>query len=974
MPKLYDFPTEFRIVDVEGVVLDAAGDFIVVEEPKDYSALRMKLERLKGSADEPRHGFNFEYGDPETPLVFIKAAGYQLIYDIFTLRGEASNILFQFGTVNPVFDVKFQAKLDFETYERSWTNGEPRIKINVVAESVVYKLNSRQETKVNLLTNRDFDKVALTPLVMQEHFWHGKVIKKGSRFDGGQETDVRYNPATREYRDNEVFFVTMPTEQTFNEIDAFAYNLDDLFPDEGDMDGFFHFNAPDDGKYRILYKGAPSLAVDFYNNNSNGTDVVLELCYKIGESGTIVVLQSERGTVGDGNVFYVANGSLVSNGRVNSEIYEVDFEVNLVKDANFYFFYRYRNDPESSDIGDNPRRREIAFIGSGSVNGEFVPYLEVIGFTQPVTTPVKVLPIFEVLNRILEVNTGLRNPLISNYYGRTDLGYAVNGCGSKRWLTNGTAIRQFDTTNREPEIDFKSTIQSLACIDDIGFGFEKQSGVIKVVMEPSDHFYNDAEIMQIDRVISYREAIADEIIFNELIIAFAKYIDEELNTLDAFNTRGEHLTPVNTKMLKLELLSEFIADAYSIEYTRRQQFENSPTESWRYDNDIFITDYVDIIGMRGGPGIDTLNYGGNSTVSNDSVITIPLIIPELEDLVSFEYTPVSSGVLTQYTVDSVVFNLVNNQTIITVNEATTQQLGNALFTFTGGFSFKRPESDQAFSTVDNLISPETTYNLRMSLKRILLKHAQWINSGLHWKQPEDIIQTTFLDHNKTLTTQLREGFACLGGDLNRILLDESADLSLSDLANFGRYFIPIRVEYEAELRFEENEYIRKALTGQSPDDNNYGYLSILNEDGGYTKVYPSLHEFMPVSAKVEGWGYQKFDGEIIPAPEPEPEPECDCPAQSDYKADSITGDKFAEDITFTFNFIGAFTFCEGYSVKVNGVESPFIDALVFGGTETNVQVTYSGDIEAEEFIITLGDGEACELVTISILQEDLTII
>lgn len=859
MPKLYDLPVEFRIVDVEGVVLDNPGDYLVVQEPKDFRGFRMVLERLKGKNDEPRHGFNFDYGEPKTPMVFIKAAGYQLIQDIYDIKGNDAKILIEFGSVNPSYVNRFRAFIDGNTYKVEWVNHMPRITMNVENEAIVYKLSSRQEAKVNLLTDRDFDKNALTPLEMEEHYWHGKVIKKSSRFESNSLSTVSYFDGARKYRDNEVFFISIPNTEIFNDLNSFAYNLDDLFADEGDMDGFFHLNAPDDGQYLLKYKGAPTLSVDFYNSSSNGTDVVLELCYKIGENGTINVLQSERGEVSDGNVFYGNYGNLSANGRVADQIFEVEEAINLKKDDNLYVFYRYRNDPEVFDAFDSPRRREFAFIADGSVNGAFTQFLQIEGFTAPVTTLVKVLPIFESLNRLIAVNTGLNNPLISNYYGRTDLGYAADGCGSKRWFTNGSAIRNFEVDGRPPELSLQTALRSLAAIDDIGFGFEKHGDDIKVVMEESEHFYQDKEIMKIDRMIKYHEEIADELIYNEIVVEFAKYINEELNTLDSFHTKAEHLTPIESKALKLNLFIDFITDPYSFEYTRRQQFEDSPTEAWRYDNDIFITDWVEITGIKGGTSASNrLNYQGQVFIGNDSVITIPLVIPELIDLTTISWVPIG-GVLTEYTVDSVVFNENDGTTIITVVEATSQQSGSTEFIFGDGFSFKRPESDQAFSTVDNLISPATTYNLRMSLKRIMMKHAKWINSGLHYKDGTDIIQTTTVDHNKTLETQFREGESCLGGDLNRILLNESADLTLNDLKSFGRYFIPLKVHYEAELKFEENEYLRKALTGVNEDDVNYGYISVLNEEGGYTKVFVNKHEYMPFSSKIIGWGYKKYN-------------------------------------------------------------------------------------------------------------------
>ena len=74
---------EFRLIDLDGVVLTNAGDFIEVEEPKDYESTNLVLERITNQENIPRHGFNFSYGDPETPIIFIRASGYELLQAIY---------------------------------------------------------------------------------------------------------------------------------------------------------------------------------------------------------------------------------------------------------------------------------------------------------------------------------------------------------------------------------------------------------------------------------------------------------------------------------------------------------------------------------------------------------------------------------------------------------------------------------------------------------------------------------------------------------------------------------------------------------------------------------------------------------------------------------------------------------------------------------------------------------------------------
>lgn len=838
---------EFRIIDTDGVVLASAGDSIEVEEPKDYEGTNLILTRITNQENVPRHGFNFSYGDPETPYIFIKAAGYQLIQDLYEAKGNDAQAEYQFLATD-VRDNSIKADiryyLDFNTYERSWVSGEPRIQLTVINESISYKIKSRYETVVNLLASKDMDGNSITPLVMDENYWHAKVILKESLYTGlcGKITSGSLSGLTNPTfsgAENEIFVVGFPNDKIKDDIPSINYNGEPVYFADYPVDGFFHFSAPDEGKYNISLRLFPQLQIGFDGGQVTGVtnDAVLRAYYMVGEQ-----------TLNDATLLAEwtdAGGSSKTVFNVKPDNTYVDsLQLKLKKGDNFYLFYQYEQ--VENNLGGNPRPRDFNFFHPSTDNE-----IEVVALTRPQTTLVRSIDIYDFINRTLEIISGQQNILVSDFYNTE--------CGSQRWLTNGYQVRQYEADERPPESSMEDLIDTLYMIDGIGWGYEKIGGEVKVRMEKSDYFYNDAEILKIDSVFSYKEEIADELIINQLIFQFQDYIEEELNTLDSFTTKAEYLTPIFTNFLKMEVFCEYIADAYSIEYTRRQQFNESPTDSWKYDNNIFIVDWVEITGLKGGTSApNRLNYLGTATISNDSIVTIPMIIPELVDLTLISWTPIG-GSLTEYTVNDVSFDEVDGTTIITVDEATTQQSGATEFIFGGGFSFKRPESDQAFETVNNLISPSTTYNLRMSMKRILMKHAKWINSGLNYKEATDVVQNTFYDRNKTLETQFRSDVTCVGGDLNKILLKENEDLALSDYQNFARYFIPLRIIYEGELSFEENDYIRKALNGQSPDNNNYGYLSIKNEEGTYTKVYPNEHIFKPISGKIEGNGYKKYD-------------------------------------------------------------------------------------------------------------------
>jgi hypothetical protein len=869
--KLYDKQTEFRIYDTNGVVL-SAGAFEVINEPKDYAALEMKLERIIAQNGNPRHGFNFEYGDPETPIIFVRNSGYELLQQIFDVKGTDSQVRFEFGVYEPTYSPKFIANLDFNTYERAWVNGIPRIKINLEAESIIYKLNSRLETKVNLLTDKNFDGGSITPLQMESHYFHSKVIRQ--LHENGFEREIiistsfQFNPyrifINTEERENETFFIAN-LDSTVNTGKLVSMSEPIYSADAGgDMEDYPLLIVDESGFYQLDIQMQIYFVVEFFNLTSETSKVNLEMSLVVVNEGDTVATEiSNRNVLDskesgnpieiDGNYLYL-NGFYDENAKKGAGrpagvgAFTGSWSSYLEKGQRVYLIFRYFHNPAENDITSNPRRRNFIFVvGNTTDIEEAQSFIKLQADTTTPAERVNVIELPTAMNRLLEVTTGLTNPLISSFY--------QSGCGEKRWITNGFQLRQFEVDDRSPETSVSDMIDSVQMIDAIGMGFEKDGNDIKIRVEPFNYFYKDAEILTIDKsVIRYEEKIADDIILSEVILQFNKFIDEELNTLDSFNTRAEWLTPIFTKSLKLELISKYIADGYAIEYTRREQFKATANDSWRYDDDIFIVDYVDIVGLSGANAIDILPMPeGRFLLAGGTTVEIQSIIPELVDLESFILNS------NTYTVNLVEFDLQNQLTFLRVDETFPSFTVGSRLTFAGGFSFKRPETRQAFSTVNNLISPSTAYNLRMSMRRILQKHALWLNSGLNWKGSSEQILNTFYAHNKSLQTQLATYVTCRGGDPSRVLMNEDGNITLGDLLSFGRLFVPIRVEYEAELSFEQNEYLRKALSGQSPDDNNYGYVRILNEDGEFTKVFINLHTYKPITSLVEGWGYKKFE-------------------------------------------------------------------------------------------------------------------
>ena len=109
-------------------------------------------------------------------------------------------------------------------------------------------------------------------------------------------------------------------------------------------------------------------------------------------------------------------------------------------------------------------------------------------------------------------------------------------------------------------------------------------------VEPLDFFYNDAEMIAFDSVAEYKERAFEDLLFNEIEIGYQKISDDEnnVNTLDDFNTITNYSTPLKKVKGKYSQVSSVIASPYLLELQRRTQFNEGDNLSTRYDDDLFI--------------------------------------------------------------------------------------------------------------------------------------------------------------------------------------------------------------------------------------------------------------------------------------------------------------------------------------------------------------------------------------------------
>lgn len=164
----------------------------------------------------------------------------------------------------------------------------------------------------------------------------------------------------------------------------------------------------------------------------------------------------------------------------------------------------------------------------------------------------------------------------------------------------------------------------------------------------------------------------------------------------------------------------------------------------------------------------------------------------------------------------------------------------------------KPVTDAPFSSVTGTLSPETTYNLLHTPKRMLMAHSKWLSSCLIYKGGSSVIKNTFTKQNRDLETSLQPSWPCSNGDDFGLPLKESSDIILSAFSDSFGIYSPEIVRFKAYLSRGQVRYIINAHRGISEDENNYGYITYTDDHGNEQKgwLYEMEYDRMKGEAKM----------------------------------------------------------------------------------------------------------------------------
>lgn len=210
----------------------------------------------------------------------------------------------------------------------------------------------------------------------------------------------------------------------------------------------------------------------------------------------------------------------------------------------------------------------------------------------------------ELLDRLVTIGTNNEKAFYSDFLGRTDLGYAVDGPGALTGVAHGFWIRQYDKLpipSEEPKIDnlfkplttsFKDAVASLDVVWNIGIGIETVGNKERIRLEQLSYFYNNNVTirlpLQVKKVKRYK---AVNYYYSGLEFGNEKGGDyQEAMGLDEYNTKSTFTTIINRVKETYSKISKYRTDSYGMEFARRKPKSLNDTEDTPYDTDNFMMD------------------------------------------------------------------------------------------------------------------------------------------------------------------------------------------------------------------------------------------------------------------------------------------------------------------------------------------------------------------------------------------------
>lgn len=256
-------------------------------------------------------------------------------------------------------------------------------------------------------------------------------------------------------------------------------------------------------------------------------------------------------------------------------------------------------------------------------------FQQVVGITTAVETEDEGVMIYECLERLAQHYIGKNTAFKSDYYGRTDLGYASDGDGAMRVIMKGINLRGigidqiFEQGDQQISgkifLQWTSFFKSLMAMEGVSFGFETDAatGEKIVRVERLEYFYDTSQLIELTSVTGLIKKVHKDGYFSTIKAGYNKWFGQkEKGSLQEYNSERQYFSGITELDTEKDAMSDLIAGAYAIESTRRLQIGSFSQDS-EYDENIFI---IQVIRATEGDTVDWLSESNQDLTSITNVV------------------------------------------------------------------------------------------------------------------------------------------------------------------------------------------------------------------------------------------------------------------------------------------------------------------------------------------------------------------
>jgi hypothetical protein len=196
----------------------------------------------------------------------------------------------------------------------------------------------------------------------------------------------------------------------------------------------------------------------------------------------------------------------------------------------------------------------------------------------------------EAFDRVVTILTGTSGRFKSDFFGRTDIGYAVDGVIGA--LVTGRFIRDVYDVNNTFTVSLESMFNSFKSIYCLGMAVELIDGVEMLVVEPISYFFKDSILLDISNRIDPETITKEyypELAYNRISVGYNSFEYLQIGGIYEFNTTSRYTTIIKPVDKELNLISPFRSDMSGIIQLLKETVQNKDVTG---EGDIYVIDTI----------------------------------------------------------------------------------------------------------------------------------------------------------------------------------------------------------------------------------------------------------------------------------------------------------------------------------------------------------------------------------------------